>query len=178
MAEPTASRVTIGSVQVLPLPSGIKVRARRPSIISLIASGGFPGELVAFASTMIMDGKEPDALLAEPDGLRRMAALIEAYVPYVLVSPKVSVVTALNEDVEGVLQGTLAMIDLDDIDKRFLFFWGQGLLGEPEGGAVAATSLKPFPDGAARADDRPTREPVRAETVVAAGDRPEGADGA
>lgn len=158
----------IGFVQTVTLPqSKYKVRVRRPSLITLIASGGFPAELAAVVWKMY-EGKNDGDLLQEPEGIMRMASLIEAYVPHVLVVPQVGPTSQIDIDAEGFAIGSVAMLDLHDTDKRFLFFYGQGLLDamdEKPTETASAPALASFPEDVARADTRPAREPVRAETV-------------
>jgi hypothetical protein len=166
----------IGLVQVLTLPqSKYKVRARRPSLITLIASGGFPAELAAVVWRMYEKGEDADTATTEPDNIMRMASLIEAYVPHVLVTPQVGPTSQIEIDAEGFVVGTISMIDLHDTDKRFLFFYGQGLLEASDlkpTETASAPALASFPENVARADARPAREPVRTETVDAPGDVP------
>lgn len=160
-----------GSARVVTLPqSGQKVRARRPSLVTLIATGGFPAELASVVWNMYEKGEDPSQNAKDAEGILRMANLIEQYVPHVLVTPQVGPVTQTDVDGEGVLIGTVSMIDLPDMDKRFLFFYGQGLLdgttqppASPE--IVSAKALESFPENGERADARPAREPVRAETL-------------
>lgn len=168
--------VDLAAVKVVTLPfSKYKVRLRRPSLITLIATGGFPTELASVVWKMYETNKNADELAKEPDGILHMASLMESYIPFVLVEPHVGGATNLQLDAEGNMTGTWAMIDVSDSDKRFLFFYGQGLLDdfptepvkngatpEPE---VSAQTLATFPEEQARADARPAREPVRAEAV-------------
>jgi hypothetical protein len=160
MAEP----FTGTEIVVLP-QSKKKVRVRRPSLITLLASGGFPADLAAIVWGMYEKGEDPEKFAREPDGIRNMALLMETYVPYVLVSPTIGPTTHVAPDSEGVLTGTINLLDLHDIDKRFLFFYGQGLLDTPAKEEVSAQALDTFPEGAASPDTRPAREPVRSEAV-------------
>lgn len=155
-----------GLVPIATLPqSKHKVRVRRPSLLTLIATGGFPAELAAVVWKMYEKGTSPDDITQDPQGILQMATLIEAYVPFVLVSPKVGVLTQVETDSDGVLTGTIALLDLHDTDKQFLFFYGQGLVDIPEAPrateTVSAQALQSFPEDAARADAGPAGESVR-----------------
>src|SRR5262245_38401145 len=159
----------VGAVRVVTLPlSRYKVRVRQPSLITLIATGGFPSELASVVWKMYEQNKDPAELSSDPAGIMQMANLIESYVPYVLVSPKIGAQTEMRADADGVMSGTLAMLDIRDSDKRFLFFYGQGLLDGADftpTQEVSAPALTTFPEEPPRPDARPSREPVRAETV-------------
>ena len=99
--------------------------------------------------------------------------LIDAYVPHVLVSPRVAPMSQNELDVNGVVIGTVALIDISDVDKLHLFLYGQGLIDGPatEGGATVA--LKSFRDDDASADSGRGVEEVRAPALDVAGARSE-----
>jgi hypothetical protein len=151
----------LGGTKVLELPHlKQKVLARQPSLVTLIASGGFPSELAAVVWKMYERGDNGEQMTSTPDGIRQMANLIEAYVPHVLVKPQVGAVTHVTVDGDGVLDGTIAMIDLPDLDKRYLFFYGQRLLAPIEQTVSAPVERADLPDPGPPADVIP--EPARA----------------
>jgi hypothetical protein len=156
-------------IKILP-QSKLRVRVRRPSLVTLIASGAFPAELASIVWKMYE--KTDETPNDDPESIQRMARLMEEFIPHVLVTPRIGSVTQLQDDVDGVAQGTIASIDLGDLDKRWLFFYGQGLVeqdGSETTPEVSAASLDSFPEEPARADARPAREPVRAEAVESGG---------
>ncbi len=182
MAEPEEAPQSKSSkygriVQTVSLPSGVKMRARRPSVLSLIASGGFPSELTLeiwkLASREGDISKNAESL----DSLKSWAALLEAYIPYVLVTPQIGLVTDVKEDDQGVLIGTIVIGDLQDMDKQVLFLFGNGLVPSDEEIAdgkkeVSAKSLASFRDGEQGADAGSSSEAVQPAPVVAGGDAP------
>jgi hypothetical protein len=172
MAE-RATGNTIGKVVALPLPSGMVVRVRRPSVFSLITSGGFPAELTQVVFDMVTNPVKPEEMIRDPERLRQLSTLIDAYVPHVLVSPHVGPMSSNSLDEDGVVTGTVALVDLADMDKLHLFMFGQGLIAGPatEGGAVSP-ALTSFRDGAASADAGRGVEEVRATPLEAAGAGP------
>src|SRR3990167_6722708 len=87
---PEPASPPFGRSTVLMLPSGVRVRARRPSIISLIASGGFPTELTGMVWKLANRDASVEDLVQNADDLIRMTQLINAYILNVLVSPKLS----------------------------------------------------------------------------------------
>lgn len=123
------------------LPSGVKVLARRPSIMSLIASGGFPDELTALVWRMGQEKTVASELSQTPEGIRQLATMIEAFLPYVLMSPKVGPVTATELGDDGVLTGTIERMDIDDGDKNWLFLFGQGVILTQEERQAAPKTL-------------------------------------
>lgn len=161
-----------GGPQVVQLPSGARVRVRRMSLLSRIAAGDFPADLTTAAWKMYSraeasDGK--DAITVET--IREQANVVEKYLPYVLVSPKIGNATETSEDAEGVVIGTVAIADIPDIDKQYLVMYGQGYVsGSFAAAARPEAGLDSFRDGAARADAGPSGDEIRAATVGA--DRP------
>lgn len=160
-----------GRLHTVTLPSGSKVVARRVSLMSLLWAGGFPTELTAVVWSMFNAGIDVKQLSQEPDGLRRMVGLLEAVVPHVLVQPRVltptqvadGAVTAIAVDAEGVQQGTVALADILDVDKQWLFLFGQGLIrtGEERGESGAPAGPEGFPAELVRADAGPGGAAVR-----------------
>ncbi len=161
-----------GTARKLKLPSGAIVLARRPSTISLIASGGFPSELTALVWKHAQGGNDPEELAGDPEMLRKMAEMIDQYVPHVLVSPTVGPVTnIISEGADGVLTGTVHIADMRDEDKRYLFFFGQALAGPLDAGKTEVTpsDLKSFRDESASGDAGHAGEAVRAEAIEPVG---------
>lgn len=161
------------TTQTLTLTNGMKVRVRRPSILSLISSEGFPQDLTGEVWKLIKKDKlDPQKLeVADVESIRTWARLINAYVPQVLVNPKVTEVTELV-DVEGKpgqVSGTIALEDISDMDKQFLFLYGNGAAPSDEemeagvGSSKVLEALRRFREGAARDNAGPGGEAVRAE---------------
>ena len=174
-----------GRSTVLMLPSGVRVRARRPSIISLIASGGFPTELTGMVWKLANRDASVEDLVQNADDLIRMTQLINAYILNVLVSPKLSMSeeTALvappEEQPQMPWAGVVNLADMEDVDKQFLFLYGQGLLSsEVLQGATGARSLETFRDGAVRVGSGSDGEAVRTETIEPDRVAPGGSGGA
>lgn len=149
----------IVATKLLTLPhSKWRVLARRPSLITLVASGALPIELTSAVWKMASEGKEPDE--NSPQGLRQMAELMESFLPHVLVSPSVGPMTSMDEaESGGPLRGTLALIDLHDLDKRYLFYFGQGTISgdlaeREESREREDVALARFREGSGRADAR------------------------
>ncbi len=126
MAQPS-----FGRVHTLTLPTGVKVRARRPSITSLVRSGGFPVDLASYAFRLFSEPGGTAAIRGEdPAGLQRFADMIEQYLPYVLVSPKVATgenpASQVETGPDGWEVGTVALGDIQDDDKMKLVMFGVG----------------------------------------------------
>jgi len=140
-----------GRPHLVTLPSGIKMLARRPSIVSLISSDGFPDELTTLVWRMGEEKNVVSELMRTKEGIRQLASMMEAYLPFILISPKITSETATEVGPDGVLTGTIASMDLVDEDKNWLFLFGQGLILTPEerqvGPTVAAADLARFREG-------------------------------
>jgi len=166
---------TYAAAQTLTLPSGKKVLVRRPSVTSLLASGGFPTGLTSAALKILVEKRleKPTAQeeAEDPESVQKWAAMLDSFLPRVLVQPKVGPQTDIAEDETGLLSGTIAVTDILDFDKQVIFYFGTGLYRSDEeieaSKAKEATveTLKPFPGGAERVDAGPGSEAVRAETV-------------
>jgi len=169
---------TMYGAQTLTLPSGNKVRVRRPSVLSLIAAGGFPNELTNEAWKLARKEMiDPEKLQSDPQGIQLWAALIGAFVPHVCLDLKVvqAAVGGTKVDVvDGLMTGVIEGNDLSDMDKQVIFLFGTDVLPSDEEQAearreVSAESLKEFRDGGQGADAGHGGEEVRAEAVVDAG---------
>jgi hypothetical protein len=164
MAETVAAQ--FGQVWVVTLPTGAKVRAMKPSLTTMFASGIFPDELTAHVLRMldkdvslVRPGGGPGDAPPDPEAIRRSLKLMEVFIPAVLVDPKIGDETKIAIGEDGVQAGTVRLLDISDQDKRYLFLWGQWLLPDdasavrPTGEAAppearpAAESLVPFRDG-------------------------------
>lgn len=190
---PVPSPVRYGRQHTLTLPSGAKVRARRPSTFTLVTAGLFPAELSAAVWKMAGEGflltkASANGAGPDPEEFRRYAEVIEGFIPHVLVEPKIGLVTDVMVGPDGYLTGTVESADLPDADKQHLFFFGQGVFRGDEEMAdliaarpreVTPKDVEPFRDDEpARPDPGPGGEAVRAAAVGAGGDSPGGAGGA
>ena len=161
--------VTIGKVFTIPLPSGIKVRVRRPSLFSVLAKGRIPGDLTATVWAMINAKKDED-LIAGPDAIKSMAQMIDMYTEACLVQPKAAEVTDLTEDAEGVLTGTVRVDDLPDADKGRIMAFGQGnWKPEEEASATTRSALETFRDERGSADAPRSGQDVQPAAVTSGG---------
>ena len=165
---------TIGFTTILTLPSGLKVRAHRPSVFTLIASGGFPAELTEIVYEMTANPVKPEEMVRDPEKLRQFALLIDAFVPHVLVDPRVGPLSQNAPGEDGVLTGTVSLIDMNDMDKLHLFLYGQGLIEGPvsEGGGTGSTTLKSFRENESGVDVGRGGEAVRDTALASVGDGP------
>lgn len=162
------------------LPSGFKVKARKPSLFTLVSSGVFPNELTAMAMKLTEKKKDDafsKAIESEPDALKAFAGLMDVLLARVLADPQVTTdPTDCDITDENFLTGKINAQDVDDYDKQWLFLWSQSLLKAPPKG-VAAASLDTFRDGAERGVAGSGGEAVRdkAEPVPAGAQPPAGA---
>ena len=169
-----------GRTLTLTLPSGIKVKARRPSVLSLIAAGGFPSELTVDVWKLVKKEKlDPDKIVEDPEGIVAWAKLIDAYVPHVLVDPRICTapgeLTELHEvdGGDGLVTGQLNIRDVIDMDKQVVFLFGNDAAAADEeltdgvGGRVSelADALRRFRVGPARGEAGRGGEEVRQEAV-------------
>jgi len=168
---------------------GLKVTVRRPSMFSLVAAGGLPGELTSLV-WKIFGGKESSlaSILEQGQEIKNFATLIEKFIPAVLVDPviyepKIGEEAPKPEIVNGELHGTISALDIPDIDKNHMFLFGMGVikcLEEQEAirEGVVADDLSTFRDEQPRADAGPAGSAVQpaAEPVGRVGpDEPAGA---
>ncbi len=177
----TKKRSRFGRTHTLRLPiSGERVRVRRPSTFSLVAAGTLPAELTTLVWKLFGSGKQVTEMLEEAKNLTDYTKLVERMVPHVLVDPVVTDVSDCEPDAEGVLTGTVALVDLPDLDKNHLFMYGVGAVRaeeeiQEEAGTreVVAADLATFPGEPAPGDAGPGGEAVRAAAEPAGGARPE-----
>ena len=171
--------------------SEMKVKARKISLITLMTKGLFPSELTSMVVQMFDQKVELDAaaLRNNPAVMKELFAVIEAIVPLVLVEPTIGTVTALTEDVDGFAIGTIRLDDIPDLDKQYLFYFGQGLArqfipkrvqpsSEPLDEEVTPTDVASFRDGAARPDTGLPGEALRDQAVDSVGVVPAESTGA
>lgn len=180
MAEERSSKPlrTIG-VGTLHLPiMGVKVKVRRPSVFSLVASGGLPGELTSII-WKIFGGKENSlgSILQEGKQVTDFSRLVEKFFPHVLVDVKVTGESNCFVDPDGYLNGTINALDIPDVDKNHLFLYGVGItrgLDEQERIAeeVVAADLETFRGEPTRPDAGSGSDEVQPATVEPSGDQP------
>lgn len=178
----TKKRSRFGRVHVLRLPiSGERVRVRRPSTFSLVAAGVLPAELTTLVWKLFGSGQKVTDMLEETKNLFDYTKLVEQMLPHVLVEPQVGAESDCEPGEDGVLRGTVALIDLPDLDKNHIFMYGVGAVrseDESQPQEVVAADLAPFPGEPARGDAGPGGEAVRAAAEPAGGDGPGGPAGA
>lgn len=173
---PPTKKKRFGATNTLLLPiSGDKVTVRRPSMFSLVASGGLPGELTTLVWKLFGEKKLTLATVLE-DGqdVKNFALLVEKFLPHVLVDPKIADVSDCEVNGDGLLSGAIALMDISDIDKNHLFLYGVGVLrgiDEPE---VIAADLATFREESERNNDGHDGTTVRTKTKRTRGD---GSDG-
>ena len=158
-----------GTPETLVLPfSKAKVKVRQPSIVSILAAGGFPNELTTLVWSMYQQTFDPEQMVHDPESLKQMAVLVDTFVPYVLVQPKVitSGDTQLAVDPEGYTVGVVSIYDLPDLDKQFLFLYAQGLR-RADGSQAEEAKLSNFRDESEGTAAAPGSGDVRAEAVDA-----------
>jgi hypothetical protein len=175
-------RKKFGGLNTLLLPmSKVKVLVRRPSMFSLVASGGLPGELTSLVWRLFgNDGTVTLGTMLEEGSpeVKNFSMLVEKLLPHVLVSVKVADESDCEEDDQGVLRGNIALIDIPDIDKNHIFLYAVGVLkGRDEIGEVVAADLEAFRDRAARGDAGHDVQEVQPAPVLAGGDEPAGPAG-
>lgn len=177
--------IRYGRLHTLTLPSGAKVRARRPSTMTLVTSGIFPSELATAVWAMQRDGFAKLNTTTDPGEYKRFAEVVDGFIPHVLVEPKIGEATELTLNADGCLTGFVELSQMPDEDKTHLFFFGQGLFrGDEEMGEekarmeVLANDLQPFRDGTARPDPGPGGEALQPAAVESGGAAGGVADGA
>ena len=162
---------SFGQVHTLTLPSGAKVRVRRPSVLALVAAGGFPAELTIEVWKLLNKKVEPEEAIADPEALKRWALLIEKFVPHVLVDPKIAEETEVTTDSDGGVHGTVRSEDISDFDKQYLFLYGNGVYRANEeeitlvNEEVTKADLGPFRDRAAGVDVGSGGDTIQPEAV-------------
>lgn len=167
-----------GGVHTLSLPSGKKIKVRRPSLLYLVTSGGFPAELTMKVwQTLQGPAEELPDLLNDPKALTSWATIINSYIPNVMVDPKIGEPTNLEEEDDGTLSGTLSLADMRDADRQFVFLYGTGVYKGDEEMITAqvekeikVADLVNFRDESVRPDAGRGGEEVRSEAVVVGGD--------
>lgn len=172
-----AMKKMYAKAHTLTLPSGVKFRVRRPSILTLINSGGFPSEMtIEIWKVVSAEGLDPKKLLEDAKGLTNWAKLIDMFIPHVSIMPKITTdgaETNIAEDANGIAVGNVDLATLPDADKQLLFLFGTYAAASDEEMAEGATAPVPaltrFPEGAAREDDRSGSAEVRTETEQPSG---------
>lgn len=157
---------TYGKVYPLSLPSGNKVKVRRPSLITRVRTGQLPSALLAtvwqtFGRALATSAEE---LAKDPERIISMLDMMDAAVCAASVSPKITPdgPTAVEVDAEGFTTGTVNVADIPDGDKAVIFGFFQQVLEGDEDRAKEA-DLARFRDGAAGAAGGSGGEAVRPE---------------
>jgi hypothetical protein len=162
-----------GVTHILTLPiSQEKVRVRRPSTFSLVAAGGLPADLTALVWRLFGDkDKNLNSVMEQGDELKTYSQLVEKLVPYILVQPTVAAESNCDEvDEEGVMVGSIALMDIPDLDKNHIFMYGVGAVrASEEQEGVVAEDLKTFPAEPTRPDTGSGGEEVRTAAVADGG---------
>jgi len=168
-----------GQAVVVTLPSTDKVRAKKPSMVTMFTSGLFPNDVTTYAIRLYnkqVSEQSPSQLSeTDPEAAKTMLKLIDIFVPKILIEPRVvegeGAVTAVEVGEDGVQKGTVKLEDIPDPDKQYLFLWGQGLLPDDANriparaeAPPAAAEVAPFRGG----DERPDAGPTSAEVSPAA----------
>lgn len=172
------------NIHTVTLPvSGARVRCRKPSLMTMVATGGLPSELTGMALN-IAENKPVLSTGTSIEDVKRTFETVEAFIPYVLVDIKLvregeSKLQTMGDDIDGnYWGGTLNYADLQDVDKQYIFLVGRGSIqpwrveGAEDGhGEKEATDedLGKFRPDSSRDDAGRTGEEVRAEAEQSAG---------
>lgn len=161
-------RGSLGRVYTVTLPSGSVVRVRRPSIRTLIASGEIPAVLSSEVLRMQEAVQEKEKT---PDEVVVMLTYADKLLGYVLVSPSVAPETNVTVGDDGVLAGTVALVDIADDDKDWLWNFAHRLARAPEEKEELGLldQLRKFRDDAAGAPAGQGGPAVQGEAVGDAG---------
>lgn len=116
---------------MLPLPSGLVVRAKRVEIQTFILNGNVPNPLMQVVSEALEKGQKADIekIVGVEEGgidletVREMYDLVEAIVIESIQEPKVHPVP---EDPENRDDDLLYVDEVDDEDKMFIYQWASG----------------------------------------------------
>jgi len=172
--------------RLIPLPSGTRVYAARPSVITLIRSGGFPTELTGMLWRLTNKDQDPADLVQSPEDLERIVQLIDTYIPHVQVQPEITLnpdtPTSLTPPPDDAPQepwsGVVNIRDMTDPDKQFLFLYGQGLLDRLFADVPGVHAFDQFRAESERATAGPAGASVSSAPVADSGSGPAGPDGA
>lgn len=123
--------------ELLPLPSGLAVVAKRVELQSFILQGNVPNALMGVVSEALEKGQKADipAMMGVEEGkvdldaVNDMYEVVNAIVVASVVNPKVHSVPEDEADRDDDL---LYVDELDELDKMFLFQWNTGGVSDLE----------------------------------------------
>lgn len=148
------------TVHTLTLPSELRVRARRPSILSMLGSAGFPTQLAV--SVWKLATAQGRLNMEKHEDIQQMVAEITEFCRHTLVDIEIrdDGETDIQIDDDGIATGVANVNDIPDADKMHLFLFARGMeLGDEEKaerpaekGVVPAEDLASFPENGAGED--------------------------
>lgn len=98
--------------ETLVLPSGLEVKAKRVSLMTLAMNGGIPQTLNPFVADLVGDPHAADKLtLAD---MEKFGGVVNAVIAACVIEPPIA---------EESDETHLAVKDLDDADRMYLFNW-------------------------------------------------------
>lgn len=140
MPEPT----TYGKIYDLSLPSGNKVKVRRPSLLTLIRTGQLPSTLVAAVWKVFGQAEGPASMMQSGDDVQMMIGMMDATIKSILVSPSVTDEPSdVAVDEQGYTTGHVNINDIPDMDKTTMFGFATAMVsGDREEKAKEADLAK------------------------------------
>lgn len=155
-----------GKVEVLPLPSGNKVRVKRVSLLSQVRLRNIPPELIGviWSTFGTSEGVNPIAGMADEQRINMMINLMDSAIKPALVDLTIvegDIETETTEDAEGFTCGTLNIKDLPDTDKAIIFGFVMGNVKADPLEKEVERDLAAFPGQSARATAGSGGEAVR-----------------
>lgn len=152
-SSPADFKAAAARTWMIDLPSGLRVRVRRPRVLRMVQEGHLPSELFGAAMGVKPEGKaETDPLKNHEEKLK----IFHAYICASAVEPRFVKDDARDQD-------AVSVHDLSDEDTLALFNGIARLAGAGEGGE--AKDLAPFRPEPASGDAGPTGEEVQPATV-------------
>lgn len=117
--------------RILPLPSGVVIRAKRVELQTFIMSGNIPNPLMEVVSEALERGQKADVASmvgvdkgeVDLETVRDMYDMVNRVVIGSFVEPKVHDLPGEGEDRDDDL---LYVDEIDDEDKMFIFQWATG----------------------------------------------------
>lgn len=114
--------------EVLPLPSGLAVRARRVQLEDLVLQGNVPNQLMAVVNEALDKGQKADiaSMVGVDEGevdiemVRDMFTMVNEVVVTSVVSPVINPVPDEGDEKDDDL---LYVDEVDPVDKMFIFQW-------------------------------------------------------
>lgn len=104
--------------EILELPSGKRIRAIRPSLLTLIGSGVFPNSLLTIARKVMEGQVEPDI---DPEDLPGLTKVMDITAASAFLEPKCVYDVPPSETPKGCIN----VAWVTDDDKQFLMMWTQ-----------------------------------------------------